>query len=79
MKLPDKFPPGCRFVPTFGGDWFVEFPNGDWFKLLDDGVTLGALPLMDRGPEGGILFSDNPAGLLASAAENRAWAAPKAA
>ena len=37
MKLPDKFPPGCFFMESEGGDDFVKFPDGRWFKLSDSG------------------------------------------
>ena len=80
--IPDKFPPGCEFVPTFGGDWFVEFPKDGWFKLSDDGKSLDARPLMAPGragaPNSGIVFSDSPSGLLSDAKKSRDWLAAKA-
>lgn len=60
MKVPDKFPDGCRFVPTFGGDEFVCFPDGSWFEFSDDGTELMPRPRMTRGPEGGICVRDTP-------------------
>ncbi len=69
MRVPDEFPDGCRFVPTFGGDWFVEFPDGRVFKLADDGVSLA--PAREL-PAGGISVSADPAGFLAAAAANAA-------
>lgn len=64
MKLPDSFPAGCRFVPTFGGDWFVEFPAGNVFKLSDDGKSLVPAKVL---PRGGVAVTSDPAGLLAAA------------
>jgi hypothetical protein len=76
MKLPDKFPVGCEFVPTFGGDWFVEIPGEGWFKLSDDGKSLEPRPSMapgrDGAPRGGVSFSSDPAGLLEAARAARA-------
>ncbi len=40
MKVPDKFPPGCKFMSSFGGDEFVKFPDGKWFRLDEDAVEL---------------------------------------
>ncbi len=64
MKVPDEFPDGCLFVPTFGGDWFVMFPDGDWFKVSDDESELLPRPLMPKGkagaPAGGIAFNTSP-------------------
>ncbi len=79
MKVPDKFPPGSRFVPTFGGDWFAELPGKGWFKLSDDGETLGECPLMKLPPSGGITISDDPSGLLSDAAAPRRWKEARAA
>ena len=33
MKVPDKFPLGCRFVTDFSGDSWAEFPDGKVFKI----------------------------------------------
>lgn len=64
MKVPKEFPDGCRFIPTFGGDWFVEFPDGRVFKLADDGINLTPA----RGlPAGGIVISEDPTGFIAAA------------
>lgn len=40
MKVPDKFPEGCDFMSSFGGDEFVKFPDGNWFRLDEDAVAL---------------------------------------
>jgi hypothetical protein len=40
MKVPDKFPAGCKFMSSFGGDEFVKFPDGNWFRLDEDAVEL---------------------------------------
>lgn len=51
MKVPDKFPPGCRFAERVEGGFFVEFPGGDWFALAADGASLSPRPgLGPRGP-----------------------------
>ena len=60
VPVPAKFPEGCAFVPTFGGDEFVRFPDGAWFKFSDDGKELLPRPLMDSSPEGGICIRDTP-------------------
>jgi hypothetical protein len=44
MDVPDKFPPGCEFISSFGGDEYVRFPDGNWFKLEDDD-KLGLMPI----------------------------------
>lgn len=47
MNVPDKFPAGCRFAASSGGDSFVEFPDGGVFKLADSGdkiLPVAALP-----------------------------------
>ena len=43
MKVPDKFPAGCKFMSSFGGDEFVKLPDGNWFRLDEDAVELVAL------------------------------------
>lgn len=40
MRLPDKFPAGCRFVSDFSGDDWVSFPDGRVFKLDDSSGEL---------------------------------------
>ena len=40
MKVPDKFPPGCKFLASFSGDDFVVFPDGKVFVLDDSGESL---------------------------------------
>ena len=81
IKVPDQFPAGSEFVPTFGGDWFVDLPGKGWFKLSDDGSTLDPRPGMAPGragaPRGGISFSTDPSGLLADAAASRRWTAAR--
>ncbi len=49
MKVPDKFPPGCKFFGNPSGDDFVEFPDGSCFKLSDDGESLLPRPSIPRG------------------------------
>ena len=44
MKVPDKFPAGCKFWASFSGDDFVSFPDGKLFKLSDDGDSLEPWP-----------------------------------
>lgn len=63
MKVPAEFPTGCLFVPTFGGDEFVMFPDGKWFRFADDGAVLLPTGLADGktgAPSGGICFNDTP-------------------
>lgn len=63
MKVPEKFPPGCSFVPTFGGEEFVMFPDGAWFRFSDDESELlptGLAPGRSGAPSGGITFRDTP-------------------
>ena len=33
MKVPEKFPPGCKFFDSFGGEDRVVFPDGKVFGL----------------------------------------------
>lgn len=75
MKLPDKFPAGCKFVASFSGDEFVAFPDGKVFKLADSGDALlpaKALPSRDAGPL-------TEAAFLNCAKGSRDFAASKAA
>lgn len=66
MKLPNKFPEGCRFGERNEGGFVVEFPDGRWFALSDDGATLEPRPLLDsRGP--GTWFDRTEAEFLAAA------------
>lgn len=44
MKIPEKFPVGCRFMTSFGGDEFVLFPDGGWFRLDEAALELVRLP-----------------------------------
>jgi hypothetical protein len=37
MKVPDKFPPGCKFFDSFGGEDRVEFPDGNVFGISPSG------------------------------------------
>ena len=48
MKVPDKFPPGCKFLASFSGDDFVRFPDGKVFVLEDSGVLLRELEGLPR-------------------------------
>lgn len=51
MKVPDKFPAGCRFGERSEGGFFVEFPDGRWFRLSSDGLSLEFCKYLDsRGP-----------------------------
>ncbi len=51
MKVPDRFPPGCRFAERSEGGFFVEFADGKWFRLSDDGSSLKFCKYLDsRGP-----------------------------
>jgi len=59
MKVPDKFPSGCRFVFGFSGDEYVSLPGEGWFKASDDGKSLIPLPGMDdKGPKSGAVVSE---------------------
>lgn len=49
MKVPDKFPPGCKFLASFSGDDFVVFPDGKVFVLDDSGVSLRERSGLPRG------------------------------
>jgi hypothetical protein len=49
MKVPDKFPEGCKFWASFSGDEFAEFPDGKFFKLADDGESLESWPDLPKG------------------------------
>ena len=40
MEIPDKFPPGCKFLASFSGDDFVIFPDGKIFELDDSGESM---------------------------------------
>lgn len=63
MEVPGKFPDGCVFVPTFGGDEFVMFPDGRWLRFSDDGSELlptGLAPGRAGAPRGGVAFNDKP-------------------
>lgn len=53
MRIPESFPPGCRFFATFSGDEIVEFPDGKFFKVSDDGASMresGGLPMSGAAP-----------------------------
>ena len=60
MKVPDKFPPGSKFVPTFGGDWFAMIPGEGWFKFSDDGSGARTSAAHEEGPAGGICERSEP-------------------
>jgi hypothetical protein len=49
MRVPDKFPEGCKFFGNPSGDDFVEVPDGACFKLSDDGSELMPRPDIPRG------------------------------
>ena len=49
MKVPDKFPPGCKFLASFSGDDFVIFPDGKVFVLDDSGESLNEIEGKPRG------------------------------
>lgn len=38
--VPEKFPDGCDFMSSDGGDEFVRFPDGSWFRLDDEELVL---------------------------------------
>ena len=75
MKLPDKFPPGCEFFDTFGGDDRVVFLDGKVFSLSDDGAALVPAGL----PRSKSLLPSTEAAFLAYAKGCREFAARKAA
>jgi len=51
MRVPDKFPEGCRFGERSEGGFFVEFPDNGWFALVEDGASLSPRPALGpRGP-----------------------------
>ena len=52
MKVPDKFPPGCNFVERSEGGFFVEFSDGRWFALDDDGELSPRTRMGSKGPVG---------------------------
>lgn len=63
MKVPEVFPEGCTFIPTFSGDDFVEFPDGKVFKFSDDGKELTPAAGL---PRGGICFNKTPPSWLST-------------
>jgi hypothetical protein len=48
MKIPDKFPEGCRFWASFSGDEYVEFPDDRIFKLDDSGESIQEVRALPR-------------------------------
>ena len=65
MRVPDKFPEGCEFFDSFGGDDRVVFPDGNVF-----GISLSG-ELVPKGlPRPESLLPSNEAAFLKSAA---AW------
>ena len=75
MRVPDKFPSGCRFGERSEGGFFVEFPDKGWFALSSDGKELAARPAMGaRGPSSD-WFERTEAEFRAAAAANEASAA----
>jgi hypothetical protein len=75
MKVPDKFPPGCEFFDSFGGEDRVKFPDGSVFGISEDGASLVPKGL----PRASSLLSSDEAAFLSSVAAWRAAAASKAA
>lgn len=70
MRVPDKFPAGCRFGERAEGGFFVEIPGDGWFALSSDGKSLSARPAMGaRGPVSD-WFERSEAEFLAAAAAN---------
>jgi hypothetical protein len=49
MEIPDKFPPGCKFLASFSGDDFVVFPDGKTFVLDDSGESMTERSGLPRG------------------------------
>lgn len=49
MEIPDKFPPGCKFLASFSGDDFVVFPDGKVFVLDDSGESMRERAGLPRG------------------------------
>lgn len=75
MKIPDKFPPGCEFFDSFGGDDRVKFPDGGVFGIASDGASLVPKGL----PRRESLLPSTEEAFLASAAAWRDSAASNAA
>ena len=75
MKVPDKFPEDCEFRSSFGGDEFVRFPDGSWFRLDEDKVELAAM----RGEPVSKCHSSSEASFLNWVSEARKVSAANAA
>jgi hypothetical protein len=65
MRLPDRFPSGCEFFDSVGGDDRVRFPDGRVFGISADGASLvpKGLPTGEQ-----LLPSDEKAFLRSAAA-----------
>ncbi len=46
MDIPEKFPDGCQFGSSFGGDEFVRFPDGQWYILDELLLQLSPIGMM---------------------------------
>lgn len=73
MRVPEKFPAGCKFVFGFSGDEFVRIPGSGWFRASDDGASLVPLPGMPpEGPRTGAVTTEDA--FVACLARSRAAA-----
>lgn len=64
MKVPDKFPAGCAFSTSFGGDEYVFIPGDGWFILDESTVELrklGSAPVSNGAPTSEAFFLDSVA------------------
>lgn len=61
MKVPDKFPPGTKFLEDRSSSTWVEFPDGKVFKLNDE--TNDLMP-RDALPVGSLIGSYSEAEFL---------------
>lgn len=66
MRVPEKFPAGCKFAFNSDGDARVLFPDGKAFGLAEDGVSLF--------PVAGLPKAGDSANEAAFMAESRALA-----
>jgi hypothetical protein len=46
IDVPDRFPEGCHFGSSFGGDEYVRYPNGQWYRLDETSIKLIAIRSM---------------------------------
>jgi hypothetical protein len=49
MRVPDKFPEGCRFAVSSGAEAYAEFPDGRIFKLSEAGTLFSVAELPRTG------------------------------